>query len=126
MNRCNECKHKNSCVCVPYGCECFEFDLAEHDKQIRAEVIDERAGLLAFICNKYNIPLLDMNCTVDEWEQLKEETNEYVTIYENVAYNQALADFRREINRYLCDIGDSSDFMVSDDSIDTVIKMLSK
>lgn len=29
MNRCDECKHQNSCVCVPYGCECFE--LTEHD-----------------------------------------------------------------------------------------------
>ena len=41
MNRCDECKHKASCVCVPYGCESFEIDLSEHDKQIRAEVIDE-------------------------------------------------------------------------------------
>lgn len=41
MNRCDECKHKDGCVCVPYGCECFELDLEEHDKQIRAEAIDE-------------------------------------------------------------------------------------
>lgn len=41
MNRCDECKHRESCVCVPYGCESFEIDLSEHDKQIRAEFIDE-------------------------------------------------------------------------------------
>lgn len=41
MDRCDICKHKDSCVCVPYGCECFEIDLSEHDKQIRAEVIEE-------------------------------------------------------------------------------------
>ena len=37
MNRCDACKHKDSCVCVPYGCECFELDLEEHDKQIRTD-----------------------------------------------------------------------------------------
>lgn len=41
MNRCDECKHKDNCVCIPYGCECFELDLEEHDKQVRAEVLDE-------------------------------------------------------------------------------------
>lgn len=44
----------------------------EYDKQIRAEEEDKRANLLAFICKKYNIPLMDMNCTVTEWEELKE------------------------------------------------------
>lgn len=39
----------------------------------REDAIDERASLLAYICKKYNIPLLDMNCTVDEWEELKEK-----------------------------------------------------
>lgn len=40
----------------------------------RADAIDERANLLAYICKKYNIALLDMSCTVDEWEQLKEKS----------------------------------------------------
>ena len=40
-------------------------------RQGKADVIDERASLLAYICKKYNIPLLDMNCTADEWEELK-------------------------------------------------------
>lgn len=40
MNRCDECKHKDTCVCVPYGCECFELDLEEHDKLIRADAIE--------------------------------------------------------------------------------------
>lgn len=34
---------------------------------------DERSSLLAYICKKYNIPLLDMNVTVDEWEEMKEQ-----------------------------------------------------
>lgn len=42
-------------------------------QQGRADAIEERASLLAFICKKYNIPLVDMNCTVDEWEELKEQ-----------------------------------------------------
>lgn len=41
MIRCDECKYKGKCVCVPYGCECFELDLEEHDKQIRADAIDK-------------------------------------------------------------------------------------
>lgn len=36
----------------------------------KEDAIDERASLLAFICKKYDIPLIDMNCTVDEWEEL--------------------------------------------------------
>lgn len=36
-----------------------------------SDAIDERASLLAYICKKYNIPLVDMNCTVDEWEQMQ-------------------------------------------------------
>lgn len=42
-------------------------------EQGRADAINERASLLAFICKKYDIPLVDMNCTVDEWEELKEQ-----------------------------------------------------
>lgn len=42
-------------------------------EQGRADAEDERASLLAFICKKYNIPLVAMNYTVDEWEQLKEQ-----------------------------------------------------
>ena len=41
MNRCDECKHKDSCICIPYGCECFELDLEEHDSNLldkKAEV----------------------------------------------------------------------------------------
>ncbi|MBQ0112436.1 MAG: hypothetical protein KBT03_04820 [Bacteroidales bacterium] len=41
MFRCDGCKHKDSCVSIPYGCECFELDLEEHDKHIRAKAIDE-------------------------------------------------------------------------------------
>lgn len=43
MNRCNVCEQndKDSCVCVPYGCECFKIDLEEHDKHIRKKAIDE-------------------------------------------------------------------------------------
>lgn len=37
----------------------------------REDAIDDRANLLAYICKKYNIPLLDMNCTVDEWEKIR-------------------------------------------------------
>lgn len=41
MNRCDKCMHRDNCICVPYGCEAFEFDLSEHDKQIRADAINE-------------------------------------------------------------------------------------
>lgn len=41
------------------------------DKIIADVIDDERASLLAYICRKYNIPLLDMNVTVDEWEEQK-------------------------------------------------------
>lgn len=78
MNRCDECKHKDNCACIPYGCECFELDLEEHDKQIKAEVIDEqediRAEILCEICKRYHIALIDMNMLVDDvLEQLKEQ-----------------------------------------------------
>ena len=51
-----------------------KYDLESYH-QGKADAIDERASLLAFICRKYGIPLMDMNCTVDEWEQLNEQTN---------------------------------------------------
>lgn len=41
MNRCDECKHKDGCVCVPYGCECFEIDLEKHNAKVRESAIDE-------------------------------------------------------------------------------------
>lgn len=40
------------------------------------KALDERASLLAHICKSYNIPLLDMNCVVNEWEDLKLEREE--------------------------------------------------
>lgn len=41
MDRCDICKHQDGCVSVPYGCECFEIDLAKHDAQVRADVIEK-------------------------------------------------------------------------------------
>ena len=38
-------------------------------EQGKEDEIDERASLLAFICKKYKIPLMDMNETVDEWSK---------------------------------------------------------
>lgn len=35
------------------------------------QALEERPKLLAFICKKYNIPLVDMNATVDEFEELR-------------------------------------------------------
>ena len=40
---------------------------------LREEFEDERASLLAYICAKYKIPLVDMNNTVEEWEENKEK-----------------------------------------------------
>lgn len=40
MNKCNECTHRVDCTWNG-GCEAFELDLADHDKRIRNEVIDE-------------------------------------------------------------------------------------
>ena len=37
-------------------------------EELREEFEDERASLLAYICARYNIPLVDMNNTVEEWE----------------------------------------------------------
>ena len=41
--------------------------------ELREEFEDERASLLAYICAKYKIPLVDMNNTVEEWEENKEK-----------------------------------------------------
>lgn len=48
MFRCDVCKHRQDCICGPYGCECFETDIEEHDKQIRAEIIDELTQKVEF------------------------------------------------------------------------------
>lgn len=42
-------------------------------EELREEFEDERASLLAYICAKYKIPLVDMNNTVEEWEENKEK-----------------------------------------------------
>lgn len=68
--------------CNGSGCRpCVEAQVDEYEASIRTEAIEEyeadkedkRANLLAFICKRYNIPLMDMNCTVEEWEELKEK-----------------------------------------------------
>lgn len=40
MNRCDVCKYKDSCVCIPYGCECFAVDIVEWKKQIKIDTIN--------------------------------------------------------------------------------------
>lgn len=53
----------------------YYMNLAEQ-RALENVIDDERSSLLAYICKKYNIPLLDMNVTVDEWEEMKEKKNE--------------------------------------------------
>ncbi len=46
MNHCSVCVHKHKKDCIwNCGCEAFELDLAEHDKQIRHEVISDLQNL---------------------------------------------------------------------------------
>lgn len=75
MNRCDECKHKDGCVCVPYGCECFELDLEEHDAQIRADAIEEVKESINE--HLFNSPMMNPIMTRNEillfLEQLKEQ-----------------------------------------------------
>lgn len=68
MNKCDGCKHKDNCICVPYGCECFELDLEEHDKQIKAAVIDECIRTI----NDLNIEYAYPHTICNILEQLKE------------------------------------------------------
>ena len=51
------------------ACGCEEFDMTEHDKQIRAEVIDE---IIKYF-EEHHIFVFDKNEIVDELEQLKEQ-----------------------------------------------------
>lgn len=46
MYRCDVCKHKDRCVGIPFGCECFGFDV-EYDAKIInkfAEELKSRLG----------------------------------------------------------------------------------
>ncbi|MCQ2088104.1 MAG: hypothetical protein MJZ37_08610 [Bacilli bacterium] len=62
MFRCDKCRHQNSCVCVPYGCESFEFDLSKYNAKVRADVIDELEQKLRVWDNKANaIPAESVN-----------------------------------------------------------------
>lgn len=71
MTRCDECKHIDNCVCVPCGCGCFELDLEKHDKQIRADAIDECIKTIIDYCGG-----LPNGMYVNALEHLKEQNNE--------------------------------------------------
>ena len=73
MNRCDECKNKDSCVCVPYGCECFEIDLEKHDAKVRADAIDECITFIKEHSGEHYIDCDGYGCTketvfnCDDW-----------------------------------------------------------
>lgn len=77
MNKCDGCKHKDNCICVPYGCECFEIDIEEHDKQIRTEVIEEAIHKLDNCAAIYHEDYIDgIHFAIGVLEVLKENRNE--------------------------------------------------
>lgn len=75
MDKCDRCRHQDGCVCVPYGCENFDFDLSKHDAKIRADAIDECIDTLYEVTPQTVDEKLDM-VFVNALEQLKEQKNE--------------------------------------------------
>lgn len=75
-----ECHHQGTkcseCPLTDLICDEFTDCLDLSYQQGRADAIEERASLLAYICKKYNIPLVDMNQTVDEWEERKQKNEQ--------------------------------------------------
>lgn len=74
MIRCDGCKHTDICVCAPRGCEYFELDLEEHDKQIRVDAIREYKNKLSTdVCARAQ------HCYKDTFDEREQEIFNFAT-----------------------------------------------
>lgn len=67
MNRCDVCKNIDRCVCVPYGCECFEIDLEKHDTETYNQALEDFEMKIKKCCS------LAGSCDFDDMAEIKEQ-----------------------------------------------------